>query len=126
MNIFQPFSCLSLLKNSVCLVLSNLQLIIFILRFINSPPFLIKNSGRYSHQKWNIMFWSEFDFLGWEMPYKISLTLLLPAAVVAVSLVVLLLARQAVQYNLTLFIQFLNFIEFFSFTTRLNFKRSSI
>ncbi|XP_023338051.1 probable C-mannosyltransferase DPY19L1 [Eurytemora carolleeae] len=36
---------------------------------------------------------AEFDFLGWEMPYKISLTLLLPAAVVAVILVVLLLAR---------------------------------
>ena len=82
------------------------------MRFINSPPFLAKNPGRYSHPKLNIMFWSEFDFLGWEMPYKISLTLLLPAAVVAVSLVVLLLARQAVQYNLKPFIQYLNFIEF--------------
>ena len=92
------FFCLSVLKNSACLVLSNLQLIIFILR--------------YSHQKWNIMFWSEFDFLGWEMPYKISLTLLLPAAVVAVILVVLLSARQAVQYNLTLIIQFLNSLIF--------------
>jgi hypothetical protein len=38
----------------------------------------------------------EFDFLGWEMPHKTSLTLLLPAAILATSCVFYHLMRSTI------------------------------
>ena len=37
---------------------------------------------------------AEFNFLGWEMPYKVTLTLLLPAAALAIAIVLANIMKQ--------------------------------